>query len=51
MNILKLLAVFFVVADAKRKKRGRVKGGSKVTSDTKYPSFVSIVTQNGGHFW
>ncbi|CAG5109965.1 Oidioi.mRNA.OKI2018_I69.chr2.g4429.t1.cds [Oikopleura dioica] len=50
MNILKLLAVFFVVANAKRKKRGRVKGGSKVTSDTKYPSFVSIVTQNGGHF-
>jgi len=47
VNILQL---FFLLADGKRAKRGRVKGGSKVRDTTKYPSFVSIVTRNGAHY-
>ena len=50
MRFVNILQLFFLLADGKRAKRGRVKGGSKVRDTTKYPSFVSIVTKNGAHY-
>ncbi|CAG5104655.1 Oidioi.mRNA.OKI2018_I69.chr1.g1426.t1.cds [Oikopleura dioica] len=45
---MRLLSVFllFLAADAKRKKRGRVRGGTKVRSATKYPSYVAMLRFN-----
>ncbi|CAG5104921.1 Oidioi.mRNA.OKI2018_I69.chr1.g1672.t1.cds [Oikopleura dioica] len=45
MRVLSIL-LFFLAADAKRKKRGRVKGGTKVNSATKYPTYVALVKKN-----
>ena len=50
MRLVSVLHLFFLLADGKRAKRGRVKGGSKVRDSSKYPSFVSIVTANGLHY-
>ena len=54
MKFVNALQLFFLLAEreacGKRAKRGRVKGGSKVRDNTKYPSFVSIVTRNGAHY-
>jgi secreted trypsin-like serine protease len=50
MRFVSVLQLLFLLADGKRAKRGRVKGGSKVRDSTKYPSFVSIVTRNGLHY-
>ncbi|CAG5104922.1 Oidioi.mRNA.OKI2018_I69.chr1.g1673.t1.cds [Oikopleura dioica] len=45
---MRLLSIFlvFLAADAKRKKRGRVRGGTKVRSATKYPSYVAMLRFN-----
>lgn len=44
------LFVLLLASEAKRKKRGRVKGGTKVQSASKYPSFVSLAKRWGHHF-
>ena len=49
MKFLILLHIF-LAAEAARKKRGRLKGGTKVQSATKYPSYVALVKASGWHF-
>jgi len=49
MRILNLL-LLFLTAEAKRQKRGRLKGGTKVNSASKYPSYVSILGYGRSHF-
>ena len=50
MRLLNLL-LLFLTAEAKRQKRGRLKGGTKVNSATKYPSYVAFVKSSGFPFW
>jgi len=52
MRLLNVLLLFLTgeICLAKRQKRGRLKGGTKVNSATKYPSYVAFVKSSGFPF-